>query len=109
MPLFGKKRRIRTTSRLAQRLQNYAGRKLILGVRPQDMRPAAVEDAYFSGQVDMVEPQGSETYVNVSLGGEDLTARLNPSESPEKGQPCHLRTDEDRLYFFDAETGSAIY
>ena len=46
----------------------------------------------------------------VDLGeGQELTARVQPRDNPVKGEPFHLSIDTSNLYFFDPNTGVAIY
>jgi multiple sugar transport system ATP-binding protein len=116
----------------------FEGKRIILGVRPEDL-----EDAAFSGeapagrrlsaQVDIREDMGSEVYIHFGVAGkavrgEDVRAAVG-EEAAEvaevKGNVWVARVDRDtkvqeegkvelvvdttRLHFFDPETGDAIY
>jgi multiple sugar transport system ATP-binding protein len=116
----------------------FEGKRIILGVRPEDL-----EDAAFSGevpagrllsaQVDIREDMGSEVYIHFGIAGkavrgEDVRAAVG-EEAAEvaeaKGNVWVARVDRDttvqeqgkvelvvdttRLHFFDPETGDAIY
>jgi multiple sugar transport system ATP-binding protein len=116
----------------------FEGKRIILGVRPEDL-----EDAAFSGetpagrrlsaQVDIREDMGSEVYIHFGVAGkavrgEDVRAAVG-EEAAEvaevKGNVWVARVDRDtkvqeegkvelvvdttRLHFFDPETGGAIY
>ena len=94
---------------LKHRLEGFVDRKLVMGVRPQDLCVAPADSAFFSGEVEVVEPYGAETYIDLDLGEVAFTARLQPGDSPVKGQAFHLSTDVDRLYFFDPDTEATIY
>ncbi len=94
---------------LERRLERFVDRKLFMGVRPQDLHAAPQAEAFFSGEVEVVEPYGAETYIDLQLGGGAFTARLDPGDSPVKGQAFHLTTDVERLYFFDPDTEATIY
>ncbi len=116
----------------------FEGKRIILGVRPED-----IEDAAFSGevpagrllsaQVDIREDMGSEVYIHFGIAGkavrgEDVRAAVgeDAAEVAEaKGNVWVARVDRDttvqeqgkvelvvdttRLHFFDPETGDAIY
>jgi multiple sugar transport system ATP-binding protein len=120
-------------------LAAFEGKRLILGVRPEDL-----EDAAFSGgapaggrrlsaQVDIREDMGSEVYIHFGVAGKavrgaDVRAAVG-EEAAEvaevKGNVWVARVDRDtnaqeegkvefvvdttRLHFFDPETGDAIY
>jgi multiple sugar transport system ATP-binding protein len=116
----------------------FEGKRIILGIRPEDL-----EDAAFSGeapagrrlsaQVDIREDMGSEVYIHFGVAGkavrgEDVRAAVG-EEAAEvaevKGNVWVARVDRDtkvqeegtselvvdttRLHFFDPETGDAIY
>ena len=116
----------------------FEGKRIILGVRPEDL-----EDAAFSGedpagrrlsaQVEIREDMGSEVYIHFGVAGkavrgEDVRAAVG-EEAAEvaevKGNVWVARVDRDtkvqeegkvelvvdttRLHFFDPETGDAIY
>jgi multiple sugar transport system ATP-binding protein len=116
----------------------FEGKRIILGIRPEDL-----EDAAFSGeapagrrlsaQVDIREDMGSEVYIHFGVAGkavrgEDVRAAVG-AEAAEvaeaKGNVWVARVDRDtnaqeegnvqlvvdttRLHFFDPETGDAIY
>jgi multiple sugar transport system ATP-binding protein len=112
-------------------LPGFEGRRLILGVRPED-----IEDAKFgSGEplnavVDIREDMGSEVFVHFDPGakmiaGEDIKAAVGEDAAEVKGSAWVARLDRDteavekervelavdtnRLHFFDPETGDSIY
>jgi multiple sugar transport system ATP-binding protein len=112
-------------------LPRFEGRRLILGVRPED-----IEDARFgSGEplgatVDIREDMGSEVFVHFDPGakmvaGEDVRAAVGEDAAEVKGsawvarldretaaaetERIELAVDTNRLHFFDPETGDAIY
>jgi multiple sugar transport system ATP-binding protein len=113
------------------RLPEFDGRRLILGVRPED-----IEDARFgSGEpvtanIDIREDMGSEVFVHFDPGarmvaGEDVkaavgedaadvksgawVARLDRDTPAAEQERIELAVDTNRLHFFDPETGQAIY
>jgi multiple sugar transport system ATP-binding protein len=112
-------------------LPGFAGRRLILGVRPED-----IEDARFGGgeplsaTVDIREDMGAEVFVHFDPGakmiaGEDVRAAVGEDAAEVKGsawvarldrdtaaserERIELAIDTDRLHFFDPESGDAIY
>src|SRR4051812_44563719 len=112
-------------------LPRFEGRRLILGVRPED-----IEDARFgsgeplSATVDIREDMGAEVFVHFDPGakmiaGEDVkaavgedaaevkgsawAARLDRDTAASEGERIELAIDTDRLHFFDPESGDAIY
>jgi multiple sugar transport system ATP-binding protein len=118
-----------TSSRPA--LRRFEGRRLILGVRPEDIEDAAFgEGDPMSAVVEIREDMGSEVFVHFGVGGkavlgEDVRAAVGEEAAEVKGNAWVARLDRDtkaserhrielavdtnRLHFFDPETGDAIY
>jgi multiple sugar transport system ATP-binding protein len=116
----------------------HAGRRLILGVRPEDLEDAAFarEAPTIESVVDIREDLGSEVFVHFAVGGPPVrgvdvqaavgeeaieatqeqarkhgsvwTARINRESSASEGQPLQLAVDTRRLHIFDPETGDSI-
>jgi multiple sugar transport system ATP-binding protein len=124
-------------SLLARRpgLAHYAGRDVVVGIRPEDIEDASlVPSANGSSlpvRVTLAEALGAEVIAHFPLGGEVeptapevpsetpspeaapdsgavLTARLSPRSSARTGQPLRVVIDLERLHFFDPETDQAI-
>lgn len=117
-------------------LKRYAGQTLIVGVRPEDL-PAASSDrpgAILSGDVRLVEALGAEQLVHFRLDatmvqveessgtGErdeaklastapevECVARIEPRHQVRSGDRFSFSVSEQRLEFFDLETGVAIW
>ena len=86
-----------------------AGRQVLLGVRPEDVRLANGAEGQARVRVDAVEPMGNETLVHGDAGeGERLTARLGPRELPGIGTERWFELDESRLHFFEPDSGERL-
>ena len=89
-----------------------AGRKVTVGIRPEDVDIAAGEAG--PGMVDLpatvevVEPLGSDTLLFTNVLGASVTARVRPGDRPAPGAQITLRVNSARLHVFDAETGRAV-
>jgi multiple sugar transport system ATP-binding protein len=119
-------------------LERFAGRRLILGIRPEDLEDAALAGGAPDGQrlsavVDIREDMGSEVFAHFgvdakAVAGEDVkaavgeevaevaeakgnvwVARLDRETESSEGGKVDLLVDIGRLHFFDPETGDAIY
>jgi len=104
--------RIRLSDRLAGLLGAYVDRTLTLGVRPEALYSRRQADgvselAEFPAKVDLVEPMGSETYLYLSTGRNNLVARVDAHILPEVGQQVTLGIDLARAHFFD-EAGATV-
>jgi multiple sugar transport system ATP-binding protein len=90
--------------------------KVVCGIRAEDVSTlsganGAVANGKMgvaSGTVDLVEPLGSDVYVNVVLGRDMLLSRVNPDNAPREGEQVQVGMTLDKLHFFDAESGNNL-
>jgi multiple sugar transport system ATP-binding protein len=96
---------------LATLLGGSAGRKVVLGIRPEDFQvaPAGEPDSelLITGRVELVELLGGEALVHLTSGGIELTARLQ-TPLPNTGATVRLVLPPDRVHLFDKETGDRL-
>ena len=74
---------------------------VILGIRPQYWRR---DPEGFPAEVEVIEPTGSETQLEVSLHGHRLTVVLHEQLDIRRGETVPLLPDIDKILFFDAES-----
>jgi multiple sugar transport system ATP-binding protein len=102
----------RPPDKLAQQLANQAGRKLILGLRPEhitEQRPhSRPEQQDFDCVIEMLEPMGMDTVAHFRLGSAEVCARVAPRSVSEPGSPMQLSADLFHMNLFDPETGKAL-
>jgi multiple sugar transport system ATP-binding protein len=114
-------------------LQAYVGRRLVLGLRPEDVEdsayaPPAPPERRLSVTCRLREALGSEVLLHFAIGsgareavatgdewveplgeeGVTFVARVNPRTKAREGEPIELTVDTSRLHFFDLDTGDAI-
>ncbi|MFM1770464.1 MAG: hypothetical protein RJA22_2993 [Verrucomicrobiota bacterium] len=90
----------------AARVAGVAVENLLLGLRPEHLRPAGVTDAgAWGGRVVGVEHLGSETWVTADLDGAPCVLRLPPGAAPRSGEAIGVRADWERACWFDPATG----
>jgi multiple sugar transport system ATP-binding protein len=120
-------------------LRAYAGRTVILGVRPEDLEdaalaPGAAPDRRLRGSVVLREALGSEIVAHFDIDarpaltddvrelaadvGEELTnqaphttmvGRFRADSAVHAGQQAEVAVDTRGLHFFDPDTGAGIY
>ena len=93
-------------------LQSYAGKKVIIGIRPEDLQDN-VSQSITAGRsiqapVEVVEPMGSEIYLYLNVGGHTITARIHADREPEVGKPHVLDVNMEKVHYFDSTTEVAI-
>ena len=77
-------------------------------------RPEAVTDKIVDGgpamemKVDVVERLGSDQFLYGTVGGDQMTARVDPRLSIVPGDSVKLGLDTRTLHFFEAETEQAL-
>jgi sn-glycerol 3-phosphate transport system ATP-binding protein len=78
----------------------------ITGIRPEHLDISA--DGW-EVKVDTVELLGAERLVYGHVAGDPLIVRIEEGQpSPQPGQVIHVRPREDRLHWFDTESGKRV-
>jgi multiple sugar transport system ATP-binding protein len=120
-------------------LREYEGRRVIVGIRPEDLQDAALapdtpRDQRLHGRVVLREALGSEIQAHFDIDappaltddvrelaadvGEELTdqaphtsmvGRFDARSGVRKGQEAEVAVDVRELHFFDPDTGAGIY
>jgi multiple sugar transport system ATP-binding protein len=119
-------------------LTHFEGKRIILGVRPEDIEDAgfaggAPDGRRLSATVDIREDMGSEVFVHFGVGGKAVrgadvkaavgeeaaevaefkgniwVARVDRDTKVQEQGNVELVVDTTRLHFFDPESGEAIY
>jgi multiple sugar transport system ATP-binding protein len=83
---------------------------LVLGIRPEDLRFAetAEEGKTISGTVEVVEVVGSDNFVYLDVGDEELRLRTTSEREPEIGSTVDVTFDETGIHLFDKRTEEAL-
>jgi multiple sugar transport system ATP-binding protein len=103
--------RLKVPPQMGERMRAHAGKRMILGVRPEALHPANGADPAdysFATAVDVVEPLGNEILVNFRAGGAPMVARVDPAVKVKAHQNIRLALDPERVHFFDESSGAAI-
>ena len=84
----------------------------VLGIRAEDVTLTApggtVGPNAFTGTVALLEPLGSDTYVEVSNGAHAVTARVEPDRPLAVGDTVVVNIPREKLHLFNAETEQRI-
>jgi multiple sugar transport system ATP-binding protein len=93
---------------------DYLGKDVIFGLRPEDMfdpvfAPSrATVDERVRGQVDVLEPLGSEVYLYMVVDEDSFIARVDPRTEATVGTEYELVFDMNTMHIFDPATQEAI-
>jgi multiple sugar transport system ATP-binding protein len=96
---------------MVHRLRPYAGRQVVLGIRPEDLRIAGDSEPAglcFDAVVEVVEKLGSEILLDVQVEGRSMVAAVPPSVRARHGDRLRLALNPGRLHFFDTTNDTAI-
>ena len=104
--------RIVVPERCACSVGPFLEREVVLGFRPEAVGAEHDETAgcaIIQGTVDVVEPMGAETFVQIVLeDGTRVVARVSPERLFLPGAIVALPVSLEHALFFDAVTGNAI-
>ena len=85
---------------------------VVLGLRPEDIGDATLRKGkrlqISKCAVDVVEPAGADTYVLLTLGNTEVTARLQAETSAQPGAKMDLTFNMAKASYFDAGTGQRL-
>jgi len=80
-----------------------------LGFRPEALTDRVVEGgATLEMKVEVIERLGSDQFLYGQVGGDTVTARVDPRMKVEPGGTARLGLDTRSLHLFDAETEGAL-
>ena len=82
-----------------------AGRKVRIGVRPEDI---GLADGGYPVGVKVVELTGHESIVLLNLDGKTLVARVEAQKKLRAGENASIRIRADNVHVFDAESGDRL-
>jgi multiple sugar transport system ATP-binding protein len=89
--------------------QLQAGTKGTLGFRPESVTDKVVDGGTtLDMKVDVVERLGSDQFLYGTVGGDTLTARVDPRMAVSPGDRVKLGLDTRGLHFFDSESETAL-
>jgi multiple sugar transport system ATP-binding protein len=110
-------------------LRSYAGRKVVFGIRPEDLYDSSLESGRkyqtIPAKVTSIEELGSEHIVHLNIDAvrvdsgdpdavqdfglaSNAVARFEPVSTVRSGSEIRLALDDTKLHFFDPETHLAI-
>jgi multiple sugar transport system ATP-binding protein len=85
----------------------WIGGEVSIGIRPEHLLPGDALSV-FHAQVEVVEPLGSEAYVNLRFGPHALVARVGLENLPEPGRPMTLAVAPRHVHVFEPREGRRL-
>lgn len=100
------------TGKKSESLKAYAGRDIIAGIRPEDLKIKNAEDLSnykAKASVDITELMGSEIYVYFNCYGQKLICKTPADTVVKPDSEIEIAFDINKMHFFDKETEIAIH
>jgi multiple sugar transport system ATP-binding protein len=94
----------------AAKLKDYNQKRLIFGIRPEDLpeAPCSVPSETFDVLVEVMEPLGSEVYLDVKAGEDTLIARADPNTKAKPHTKLCLKPAMENMHLFDIRDERAL-
>ncbi|MBQ2714276.1 MAG: ATP-binding cassette domain-containing protein, partial [Clostridia bacterium] len=107
---------IKITKPMQERIMgDYVGKKVILGIRPDDIHDEQIfiessPETVVEGYVDVIEKLGSETLLYLNIEGREgyTIARVDPRTSVQLDTTVKFAIDAKHIHLFDADTQMSI-
>ena len=100
-------------SKVNDEMKASAGKAVILGVRPEDIHDddialANEDNSVIEAEIEVRELMGSEIYLYLKYGDDQLMARVPTSAIPKTGARLKVVLDMNKAHLFDIETEKTI-
>ena len=92
-------------------LSGYKEKSVTVGIRPEDLKytPVHVDGKTIQGTVEVVEPIGNETYIELNAGNFNLFAAVGRKSQIKPHSNFILMPIIDNLHLFEADSEKAIF
>ena len=94
--------------------KGYDGKKLIFGIRPEDVNTEAAfletfPESVVKATISVSELLGSESHLYCQVGDNEFIAKVDARDYLETGATIELGFDLNKAHFFDKETEKTVY
>ncbi|RLD06299.1 MAG: glycerol-3-phosphate ABC transporter ATP-binding protein [Chloroflexota bacterium] len=94
-------------------LQNYIGKSIIFGLRPEDIHdphyaPPGITPQEIEAEVDVTELMGNEIFLYLKSGKHNFIARVDPRTKARMEDTIKVAFNMDNMQVFDKETEKVI-
>ena len=113
--IFGNGKHVVLPKEMGEKVKNYIGKKVILGIRPENIgnkvtHPEGEKVNFLKGQVSVVEHMGNEEFIYFTIDGCEFTSRIEArkTDNVKYGEEGEFYFNIKRAHIFDAETEENI-
>ena len=94
-------------------LEEYVGKEIIMGIRPEDVHNeedliAQFPDGIVEANVEVTELMGAETYLYMNCEEQSINARVSPTNTAKPGDRIKITLEPDKIHLFDKDTEKTI-
>lgn len=93
----------------AEVFKSYLGKKVVFGIRPEDIhdadyQPPGIIPAVIEAEVDVVEQMGNEMVVYMQQRGSSFISRMDPRTRARVGQTMNVVFNLENMHLFDVDS-----
>ncbi len=94
-------------------LDEYIGKEVIMGIRPEDVHNeedlvAQFPDGIVEANVEVTELMGAETYLYMNCEEQNINARVSPTNTAKPGDRIKITLEPGKIHLFDKDTEKTI-
>ncbi|MDR2709500.1 MAG: sn-glycerol-3-phosphate ABC transporter ATP-binding protein UgpC [Elusimicrobiota bacterium] len=100
-----------TKIKCADKLPNLKDKKIIFGIRPEDISLSAADQKdgeTFKASVLIAERTGAEVYLHLVVSNCEINSRVGSNADVKFGDKIYVKFDISKAHLFDSATGKAI-
>lgn len=101
-------RRVSLPESKSENLSAFAGKEVVLGIRPEDISVGNEGSDAIELQVDLAELMGAEMYLHCDLSGNKLILRTPVVDGLKADSTVYVRFNTNKMHIFDNETKMII-
>jgi multiple sugar transport system ATP-binding protein len=91
--------------------KGYIGKEVVLGIRPENIYEEVTSEnknMVIEAKVELTELMGAETYIYLSKGKSNITARVSGSSMAKAGDRIKVTLNTNKIHMFDKDTEMTI-
>jgi len=100
--------KIPLNEKMSHRLKKYNNKKLIIGIRPENIRVVDKKDAIMSAKCILVEPQGSHQIIVFKINNKLAKLVISGETEIKSGDTFFIDFKQEKVLFFDYESHKEI-
>jgi len=101
--------KLKTTKNSHAQLKKYTGKKVLFGIRPEDLYDKNYVSKDIPGdalkaKVEVIEPLGAEIFIYLDIGDHSLVGKMDSQTQVKVEESMEAVIDKEKTHIFDPET-----